>query len=297
MRRWDTRATVVVAVVAVLVAGMLTAIDATAATPPLTFGQVAVNQTTKFTGNGFEANEPLAFWVTAPDRTVTPLAGDLADATGAFAVTVSFSTDGFWQVTAHGTSTKKEVIGGYTVGNATTTTPAATVALASVTTIAPNQSVTFSRDGFRPLESVSLWVTGPDSKVTPLDGTPADVSGMVSVPVTFSGSGFWQVTAHGTTSGKEAIVGYNVGDASVVASVTPTPTYTVGSVATSIPLTPAPTVAAVTLPPPVIAAFPTSTSAAPTPVASTSALGSAETRPTARVITGATAIAVGATAR
>lgn len=260
-----------VVIVAVLALGMLTvAGGAMAATPPLTFGQVAVNQTTKFSGNGFEANEPLAFWVTAPDRTVTPLAGDQADAAGAFAITVSFSTDGFWQVTAHGTSTKKEIIGGFTVGNLTTTA-AATVVLASATAIAPSQSVTFSRDGFRPLEPVSLWATGPDGKVTPLDGTSAEISGAVNVPVTFPTSGFWQVTAHGTISGKEAIVGYSVNDAlAVVSNATVT-------------VTPVPTTANV-------AAFPTSTPAASAASAFATAPGGSEARPTSRTITGTTAV-------
>ena len=240
---------------AVLLVGVLAAGGTTAATPPLTFGQVAVNQTTKFTGNGFEANEPLALWVTAPDRSVTPLTGDVADASGAFAVTVSFSSDGFWQVTAHGTNTKKEIIGGFTVGNATTTTVVATVALASATAIAPSQSVTFSRDGFRPLEAVALWTTGPDSKVIPLDGTSADVSGVVNIPVNFPSSGFWQVTAHGIVSGKEAIVGYSVGDAATIANVTVVPTDPAG------------------------AAFPTSTPVASASVTSLTAARTSEARP------------------
>ncbi len=271
MGRWDTRMKMATTatVIAVLVAGLCAA-SVAAATPSLTFGQVAVNQTTKFSGNGFDANEPLAFWVTAPDRSVTPLVGDQADAAGAFGVTVSFSTDGFWQVTAHGTTTKKEIIGGFKVGNATTTTGAgSTAAVASATAIAPNQRVTFVRDGFRPLESVSLWATGPDGMVTPLDGTSAEVSGIVNVPVTFPGSGFWQVTAHGTTSGNEAIVGYSVGDAITVANITPAPTS-------------AATVRLATS----VAAFPTSTTIAATPLPSSTTLGNPQTRPTSRVGTG-----------
>ena len=273
---WHKRGATAAIIGAVLLAVVVAVGGATAATPPLTFGQVAANQTTKFSGNGFEANEPLALWVTAPDRTVTPLAGDQADASGAFSVTVSFSSDGFWQVTAHGVTTKKEIIGGFTVGNVMTTVvaTAGTTTTASATAVAPSQSVSFSRDGFRPLESVALWATGPDSKVTPLDGTSADVNGTVSVPVTFPSSGFWQVTAHGVISGKETIVAYSVSDALTVANSTGVPMN-----APPVVPTPLSTVAA---------AFATSTPPAFMAVNRTS-----EPRPTARVITGATAVSGG----
>lgn len=301
MRQSGNRVAIWATVGVMVVAGMLAAVSAGAATPPQMFPPVMANQSTRFTGSGFDANETLAFWVTAPDRTVTPLAGDRTDGSGAFSIPVSFASDGFWQVTAHSINTGTEVIGGFTVGNTAGATPVGTVvAPASATAIATSQAILLSRDGFRPLERASLWTTAPDGKVTPLDGVNASVSGTVMVSVSFPSLGFWQVTAHGIDSGKEVITGYNVGDTTVPAAntITATPTYMIGdpplpgtrTVSVPFPgpnivLQPTPT----TNPFPGAVTLPTASVVVPTvtPVAGTPGIGVSEPRPTSRVIVAA----------
>ena len=198
-----------------LTTAMLLAVSV-AAQAPIVYQQAAVGQSVSFSGTGFTANEQVALWTTAPDKSVTPLPGNQADAHGAVSTNVSFLTDGFWQVTAHGINSGKEVISGYTIGTAANTTPGAAVTPASTptgtTTVTLNQATTFSHGGFQALEPVSFWTTAPDGKATALDGASADQSGNIVVAVSFPTSGYWQVTAHGLDSAREAIGGFNVGD-------------------------------------------------------------------------------------
>ena len=86
-----------------------------AALPPGTL-PAAIGSPVTFSSTGFTASEHISLWETAPDSTVIPLAGTGTDSLGGFTVSVTFPTAGLWQVTAHGVTSLKEVIGRYSVG-------------------------------------------------------------------------------------------------------------------------------------------------------------------------------------
>lgn len=184
---------------------------------------VGVNASIVFSGNGFDPNEFLSVWITAPDGTSMVLPGSQADANGGFSVTVSFSSTGQWQATAHSIASGKEVTGTYAVGATTTTTTSPVTGTAPTDTSASGTAapgalpagigapVTFSDSGFTANETISLWETAPDNKVTSLPQTQADGNGAFSASVTFPSAGQWQVTAQGVTSGKKVIRRYAVG--------------------------------------------------------------------------------------
>jgi hypothetical protein len=181
-----------------------------------TYPQAAVGTPVTFTGTGFTAGEPLAFWQTAPDSTVAAILGTQnTDATGAFTASVSFTTPGFWQVTAHGIDSGHEVIGRYVVGgSAASTAPSgtttATTSTGTVTATTVGAAVTFTATGFTAGEPVSAWVTAPGTTVTALDQTVADSQGNVSITTAFTTAGFWQITAHGVNSAHEVVGQYQV---------------------------------------------------------------------------------------
>jgi hypothetical protein len=83
--------------------------------------------------------------------------------------------------------------------------PAPTSTAATVGT-----AVTITAVGFTPNETVSAWITAPDSSVTQIGSAPASADGTVSISVTFPSAGNWQVTAHGQTSGREVVNRYTV---------------------------------------------------------------------------------------
>ncbi len=187
-----------------------------------------IGQQTSFTGTGFSANENVSLWTTGPDRSVVALAGQQADGNGSLSVSVSFSSSGFWQVTAHGIDSTHETISGYAV---TSTADAATATVTSgdtagvgtqpsATRTTPNQSVGFTGVGFAANEHISLWTTSPTGVVTALDSTFADANGKLNVAVVFGTTGFWQVTAHGIDTNHEIIGAYQVGDPAAVNQIT-----------------------------------------------------------------------------
>ena len=51
--------------------------------------------------------------------------------------------------------------------------------------VAPGTTSTFVGAGFQPGEPVSLWMSAPDTSVTPLDGVTADSQGAISATVSF----------------------------------------------------------------------------------------------------------------
>lgn len=184
--------------------------------PPSSFPQVAIGAPVLVTGSGLLANEPLAFWQTAPDSTVAPLQGpQTADANGAFSLSIPFTTPGFWQITAHGITSGHEVIGRYVVTGDSTIPSAAlpgTVDTSTGTTAATTvgTSVAFTGSGFNAGERISAWITAPDSSVTALPQANADSNGNVTVTTSFPTPGAWQVTLHGVDSGREVIGQYQV---------------------------------------------------------------------------------------
>lgn len=203
------------------------AADATTVTP------ATVGISVTFSGSGFNPNESLSVWETGADGNPTPVTGTQSDGNGGFSVPVSFPSAGQWQVTAHSITSGKEVVGTYAVTAAasttgtTGTTISPTTGTTSVTTPTNTSSsgtaapgalpagiatpVTFSGSGFTANETISLWETAPDSKVTSLPQTQADSNGAFTAPVTFPSAGNWQVTAQGITSGRQVIGQYAVG--------------------------------------------------------------------------------------
>ncbi len=192
------------------------------ASAPATFPPVGLDVPVTFTGTGFAANEPIAFWETAPTRSVAAIQGpQTMDATGSFTTSVTFTTPGLWQVTAHGINSGHEVIGRYMVGGdetiaaalpSTTSAPytlGGTPTIPSVTTTV-GASVSLPATGFTVGETVSAWATAPDSSVTALNQIAADGNGAVTVVTSFPTPGLWQVTVHGITSGHEVIGQYQV---------------------------------------------------------------------------------------
>jgi hypothetical protein len=182
-----------------------------------TFPQVAIGAPVLVTGSGLLANEPLAFWQTAPDSTVAPLQGpQTADPNGAFSLSIPFTTPGFWQVTAHGITSGHEVIGRYVVtgdGSIPSAALPGSVAApagtnASVTSV--GASISFTGSGFNAGERISSWVTGPDGSVTALPQANADSNGTATVTTSFPTAGAWQITLHGVDSGREVIGQYQV---------------------------------------------------------------------------------------
>jgi hypothetical protein len=189
---------------------------------PATFPPVALDVPVTFTGTGFAANEPTAFWETAPTSSVAAIQGpQTVDATGSFTTSVAFTTPGLWQVTAHGINSGHEVIGRYMVGGDGTIASAlpssagapytlgGTPTVPSVTTTV-GASVSLPATGFTVGETVSAWATAPDSSVTALNQIAADSNGAVTVVTSFPTPGLWQVTVHGITSGHEVIGQYQV---------------------------------------------------------------------------------------
>ena len=191
---------------AVGVAGSTTTTTTTVATSSAP--AVAIGAPVTFSGTGFAANEAISLWTTNPSSAVTPLGGIGSDGNGAFTTTVTFPTAGQWEITAHGTTSAKEIVGTYAVG--TTAAPTTTTAGAAAPQATVGSPVAFSGTGFTASEVVALWATGPDSTVTPLTSIQADVNGAFSASPSFASVGFWQLTAHGTTSGHEVIAGYTV---------------------------------------------------------------------------------------
>ncbi|MCA1722828.1 MAG: hypothetical protein LC748_00955, partial [Thermomicrobia bacterium] len=202
-------------------AGTVGAAPATGATIPV--GGTAFNGTPAtigvpvvFSGSGFNANEGISLWTTAPDSSVGKLPGISADTTGAFTTTVTFPSAGNWQVTAQAPGSTHQVIGRYAVSDtATTTAPAppftspfaGTAMKATVGT-----TVAFTSAGFIAGETVSAWVTPPDgSAVIAIKPTvTASAAGQATVSTSFTSVGLWQITMHGLTSGHEVIGSYQV---------------------------------------------------------------------------------------
>jgi hypothetical protein len=235
----------------------LTSFTVTAQTPTSPALSVAANTQTPFVGSGFHAGEIIALWMTAPDQTTTPLDRITADASGGFSVNVSFPTTGVWHVTAHGQSSGVEVIGTFGVGVTPPQSPPATTpgipgaalpASGSDTTLLPatttypqvalNAPVVFSGSGLIANEPLSFWETAPTGTATAISGVQtADQNGSFTTSIPFTTAGFWQVTAHGITSGHEVIGRYMVGDTTTAPPAPIAPVNTTDSPGTSVAAT------------------------------------------------------------
>jgi hypothetical protein len=177
-----------------------------------------IGASVSFSGSGFNANEGIGIWVTAPDSTVTPLDAGFADGAGNVTGSTAFGTVGLWQVTIHGKDSAHEVIvrfyitgdGSSSSSTGTSPTVVGPASNNSVVKVQASQRVTFTVTGFSAGENVSVWTTSPEGTVSGLDGTQANTLGRVTVTTTFPSAGLWQITAHGQSSGHEAVGQYQV---------------------------------------------------------------------------------------
>ncbi len=174
-----------------------------------------------FTGSGFTGNEQIALWTTAPDSTTAALSSTQATGTGTFAVSVIFPSAGNWQVTAHGHDSAHQVIGRYSVTDSSSSAATSPLPSPASTFVSPSAgvpvkatagtTVTYTATGFTAGETVSAWVTPPDSTtVTQLDQVQASSTGQAAVSTSFGTAGLWQITLHGLTSGHEVVGKYQV---------------------------------------------------------------------------------------
>jgi hypothetical protein len=178
----------------------------------------AVGTSVTFSANGFNPNEAIGVWVTGPDSTVTPLNSGFADNTGSMTGTTAFASGGLWQVTIHGKDSGHEVVDRfYVTGDATSSTSTGTATTVtgpssngSVAKVQASQRVTFTVTGFTANEVVSVWTTSPEGTVSQLDATTANSTGRVLITTTFPSAGLWSITAHGQSSGHEAVGQYQV---------------------------------------------------------------------------------------
>lgn len=173
-----------------------------------------------FSGSGFNGNEQIALWTTAPDTTTAALSSTHADGAGTFTVSVTLPSAGNWQVTAHGHDSAHQMIGRYTVtdpsSSATTSSPLPTSTFVSPSASVPVKAtagtiVTYTATGFNAGENVAAWVTPPDgSAVTALDQIQASSTGQATASTSFATAGLWQITLHGLVSGHEVVGKYQV---------------------------------------------------------------------------------------
>ena len=201
-----------------------------AVSPPVTTGTAgggfngtpaSIGVPVAFSGSGFNGNERISLWTTAPDTTTAALNGIQADGTGGFTTLVTFPTVGNWQVTAQGRDSTHQVIGRYAVSDPSSTAVTASPSAPS-TFIPPSAGVplnatvgttiTYIATGFNAGEYVAAWVTPPDpaSPVTPLDRVQASSTGQVIISTSFPSTGLWQITLQGYDSGRKVIGKYQV---------------------------------------------------------------------------------------
>ena len=177
-------------------------------------------------GEGFQAGEAVALWVTAPDTQVRPI-DQRAYADGSGSITssaVRFSTGGFangrWALTAQGVSSGKALVGYFTitgpVGNPgrlgiILQTSLVPQGRANVTPLAavPGSGFVFTAGGFDPAEGVGAWLTPPNGgALQPIDerSVALDGKGNLRVVVQPQGDteGVWLVTAQGKNTRRSA---------------------------------------------------------------------------------------------
>ncbi len=173
-----------------------------------------------FSGSGFNGNERISLWTTAPDSTTAALSGIQADSAGGFTTSVTFLTAGNWQVTAQGHDSTHQVIGRYAVtdssSTAVVTSPSAPSTFTSPNDVPLNATtgttVTYIATGFNAGEYVAAWVTPPDATapVTALDKAQASSTGRVAISTSFPTAGLWQITLRGYDSAHQVIGKYQV---------------------------------------------------------------------------------------
>jgi hypothetical protein len=226
-----------------------------------TFGQAIIVQ-----GDGFQAREKVSMWLTAPDKTVRPIAdqpeadgnGSISGAGVRIIIDNTFRV-GDWFITAQGRSSGRQAIGQFRVdGNccpsgggqqpSSPPPPAGNAARlgqlihdglrpagnGGIVPLAapPEVAFSFAAGGFDGAERIATWLTDPNGKVDALDAiSHPDGRGNISVVfrVPRGAEGNWAVTAQGATTGRKVIVPFKVTRDFVAGPGTPRPANRNGS--------------------------------------------------------------------
>lgn len=195
--------------------------------------------TLSFYADGFEREEPVSWWATAPDRRIYPgLVDQLASRTGVYTWTWTIPADalaGDWQMVVLGNGSRTEYRVPFRVladGNQppppddsgdpivepTATppaapappaeTPPATAPMGAATpgTGAPGDTFTFRVEGYRPATIMTYWLTAPNRRVYPNEERlVVDAAGVLAWTWTApedAARGQWQVAVKPAAAGQ-----------------------------------------------------------------------------------------------
>lgn len=193
-------------------------------------GSVVVGQNVVVQGEGFDRDERVSIWLTAPNGATRDLGAPTADRNGSISgAGISFTVDGSfatgrWFITAHGNDSGREVVGQFTVSPKVGNPAALGVMIhdklrpagdGNMVPLAAPADIAFtvSARGFNTDERIGLWLTRPDGEVVTLDPI-ARIDGKGSVSTTFkvpsAHEGVWAVTAEGVNSKRRVIVPFKV---------------------------------------------------------------------------------------
>jgi hypothetical protein len=162
--------------------------------------------------SGFEANERVSTWLTAPDLSVVPSNNHRMDGQGerSFSVRIPrFFQTGRWAITVHGLSSGREAVAYFYVPPRLPDAPLAV----NPTRLAPGETFVATGAGFQPRENISYWFTAPDGRSVPGDFTLAGPDGSVAFSYTMSLSspgGLWALSAYGESSDRLGVAFFAV---------------------------------------------------------------------------------------
>ncbi len=193
----------------------------------------AIGQAVLIQGSGFQPNEQVSLWLTAPDQSVrgvpeSPTAdgsGSISGANIRITIDTTFRT-GTWFITAQGRSSGRQAIGMFRVDAGAAPPPPSqppgdparlgilihnelrVSGAGSITPLAapPGSGFVFNASGFDPNEKVGVWLTRPaGAGVEPIDERLVQREGgsvRVAFRVERDQQGVWTVTAQGASTGR-----------------------------------------------------------------------------------------------
>jgi hypothetical protein len=217
-----------------LLAGLLAATPARAASGAVSPQEGGVGTRFNFSADGFTPAERVDSWVTGPDGSVNPRYPSVyADAKGAIVWSWDVApgtANGKWNMTARGITSDVRVVIDFIVTGSTPTSLPTSVSPASG---AAGTTFSFRVGGLKPGERVGAWLTQPDGKSRDFDPGKefrayADESGAVNwswVAPANAPVGDWLANARGLDSNREVSFGFTISGpppTGPVRSVTPT---------------------------------------------------------------------------
>ena len=219
-RQFFTRGPLLLALLALLVAALGSAIPARAASGNASPSQAQAGQRVNFSASGFTAGEPIDLWITFPNSSIQPRYPAIeADGSGnalwSWDVPAS-APNGSYNAAGRGTRSGSLVgIGFNVVGSSPAQAPASSV---SPTRGAPTTTFTFSAAGFKPNEKAAAWVSDPAGRDRDIAAEydpnfAADASGTLTwrytAPADAPG-GQWFGRARGNESGYQVAISFTV---------------------------------------------------------------------------------------